>query len=311
MKRIVFLFFIIITISFNNTFSQTTYDFLRVDMSARAAALGGSFTSNNDDADVIFYNPAGLETLTSNPISFSFVKYLMDINLASLSYSTEFEGVGRFGAAVKYINYGSFNETDINGNKTGTFNANELALVVGYANQLDKIFFYGVNVKFIYSGIADRSSTAMAVDLGLHYFIPESNWNFGFSALNLGGQLSTYYDKKENLPIDLAFGVSKKLENLPLRLSLDFHRLNQDRDNFSERFRAFTVGAEFTLSKVMKLRFGFDNERRKDFKIGSTAGIAGFSTGLGIKISEYQFDYGYSSLGLAGGLHRISVSTAL
>lgn len=311
MKRIVFLFFIIITISFNYTFSQTTYDFLRVDMSARAAALGGSFTSNNDDADVIFYNPAGLETLTSNPISFSFVKYLMDINLASLSYSTEFEGVGRFGAAVKYINYGSFNETDIDGNKTGTFNANELALVVGYANQLDKNFFYGVNVKFIYSGIADRSSTAMAVDLGLHYFIPESNWNFGFSALNLGGQLSTYYDKKENLPIDLAFGVSKKLENLPLRLSLDFHRLNQDRDNFSERFRAFTAGAEFTLSKVMKLRFGFDNERRKDFKIGSTAGIAGFSTGLGIKISEYQFDYGYSSLGLAGGLHRISVSTAL
>ncbi len=311
MKRIVFLFFILITISFNNTFSQTTYDFLRVDMSARAAALGGSFTSNNDDADVIFYNPAGLGTLASNPISFSFVKYLMDINLASLSYSTEFEGVGRFGAAVKYVNYGSFEESDINGNKTGTFNANELALIVGYANQLDKNFFYGANVKFIYSGIADRSSTAMAVDLGLHYFIPESNWNFGFSALNLGGQLSTYYDKKENLPIDLAFGVSKKLENLPLRLSLDFHRLNQNRDNFSQRFKAFTVGAEFTLSKVMKLRFGFDNERRKDFKIGSTAGIAGFSTGLGLKISDYQFDYGYSSLGLVGGLHRISISTAL
>lgn len=311
MKRFISLFFILITILFNNTFSQTTYDFLRVDMSARAAALGGSFTSNNDDADVIFYNPAGLGTLASNPISFSFVKYLMDINLASLSYSTEFEGIGRFGAAVKYINYGSFNERDFTGNQTGTFNVNELALIVGYANQLDKNFFYGANIKFLYSGIADRSSTAMAVDLGLHYFIPESNWNFGFSALNLGGQLSTYYDKKENLPVDLAFGVSKKLENLPLRLSLDFHRLNQDRDNFSQRFKAFTVGAEFTLSKVMKLRFGYDNERRKDFKIGSTAGIAGFSTGVGIKISDYQFDYGYSSLGLVGGLHRISVSTAL
>lgn len=311
MKRFISLFFILITVLFNNTFSQTTYDFLRVDMSARAAALGGSFTSNNDDADVIFYNPAGLGTLASNPISFSFVKYLMDINLASLSYSTEFEGIGRFGAAVKYINYGSFNERDFTGNQTGTFNVNELALIVGYANQLDKNFFYGANIKFLYSGIADRSSTAMAVDLGLHYFIPESNWNFGFSALNLGGQLSTYYDKKENLPVDLAFGVSKKLENLPLRLSLDFHRLNQDRDNFSQRFKAFTVGAEFTLSKVMKLRFGYDNERRKDFKIGSTAGIAGFSTGVGIKISDYQFDYGYSSLGLVGGLHRISVSTAL
>lgn len=311
MKRITLLSLTLIVFFITSGLSQTTYDFLRVDMSARAAALGGSFTSNNDDADVIFYNPAGLGTLASNPISFSFVKYLMDINLASLSYSTEFEGIGRFGAAVKYINYGSFEEADINGNKTGTFNANELALIVGYSNQLDDNFFYGANVKFIYSGIADRSSTAMAVDLGLHYYIPGSEWNFGFSALNLGGQLSTYYDKKEDLPIDLAFGVSKKLENLPLRLSLDFHRLNQDRDNFSQRFKAFTVGAEFTLSKVMKLRFGFDNERRKDFKIGSTAGIAGFSTGLGLKISDYQFDYGYSSLGLVGGLHRISISTAL
>lgn len=311
MRRITFLSITLLIFFATTNFSQTTYDFLRVDMSARAAALGGSFTSNNDDADVIFYNPAGLDLLKGNPISFSFVKYLMDINLASLSYSTALEDIGRFGAAIKYINYGSFDEADINGNKTGTFGANELAFVIGYANQLDNNFYYGANAKFIYSGIADRSSTAMAVDLGLHYSIPESNWNFGFSVLNLGGQLSTYYNTKENLPVDIVFGLSKKLENLPARLSLDFHQLNKDRDNFYQRFKAFTVGVEFTLSKVMKLRFGYDNERRADFKIGSTAGIAGFNTGVGIKISDYQFDYGYSSLGLVGGLHRIGISTTL
>jgi hypothetical protein len=311
MRRITFLSLTLLIFFFTSTFSQTTYDFLRIDMSARAAALGGSFTSNDDDADVIFYNPAGLESLKGNPISFSFVKHLMDINLASLAFSTEFENIGRFGAAVKYINYGSFDEADENGNRIGTFNANELAFIVGYSNQLDNNFYYGANAKFIYSGIADRSSTALAVDLGLHYSIPDKNWAFGFAVLNLGGQLSTYYSTKEDLPLDVAVGVSKRLENLPLNLSLDFHQLNKDRDNFGQRFKAFTVGAEFTLSKVMKLRFGYDNERRSDFKIGTTAGIAGFNTGLGVKISEYQFDYGYSSLGLVGGLHRISVSTAL
>lgn len=311
MHRIAFLSITFIIFFGSLAFSQNTYDFLRVDMSARAAALGGSFTSNNDDADVIFYNPAGLKSLSANPISFSFVKHLMDINLASLSYSHEFEDIGRFGAAIKYINYGSFDEADENGNRIGEFHANELALVIGYANELDKNFFYGANAKFIYSGIADRSSTAMAVDLGLHYYIPGPEWNFGFSVLNLGAQLSNYYSTKEDLPLDIAVGVSKRLENLPLRLSLDFHQLNKDRDNFSQRFKAFTVGAEFTLSKVMKLRFGYDNERRSDFKIGSTAGIAGFNTGLGLKILEYQFDYGYSSLGLVGGLHRIGISTSL
>jgi len=293
------------------TYSQNTYDFLRLDGSARAGALGGSFVSNNDDADVIFYNPAGIKLLDGNPASFSFVKHLMDINLATLSYSTEYEDIGRFGAAIKYINYGSFDEADEFGNRTGEFSAGEFAFVLGYANQLDENFYYGANAKFIYSGIADRSSTAMAVDLGLHYAIPDKNWSFGFAVLNIGGQLSSYYETKEDLPLDIAIGVSKKLENLPLRLSVDFHKLNQDRDDFTQRFKAFTVGAEFTLSKVMKLRFGYDNERRSEFKIGTTAGIAGFNAGLGVRISDYQFDYGYSSLGLVGGLHRISISTSL
>jgi hypothetical protein len=311
MHRTTFLTITLIFLLGSLVFSQNTYDFLRIDMSARAAALGGSFISNDDDADVIFYNPAGLKSLETTPVSFSFVKHLMDINLASFSYSHDFEDIGRFGAAVKYISYGSFDRADEYGNKIGEFTANELAFIVGYANELDNNFDYGANAKFIYSGIADRSSTAMAVDLGLHYSIPSSDWNFGFSALNIGTQLSSYYDTNEDLPLDIAIGVSKRLEKLPLRLSLDFHQLNKERDNFYQKFKAFTVGAEFTLSKVMKLRFGYDNERRAEFKIGTTAGIAGFNAGVGIKISDYQFDYGYSSLGLVGGLHRIGVSTTL
>jgi len=312
MNKIIFLSLTLIMFG-RFSYSQNIYDFLRLDGSARAGALGGSFVANNDDADVIFYNPAGIELLQGNPASFSFVKHLMDINLASLSYSTEFEDIGRFGAAIKYINYGNFQEADEFGTKTGEFGANEMAFVVGYANNLDENFYYGANAKFIYSGIADRSSTAMAVDLGLHYAIPDKNWNFGFAVLNIGGQISKYYETSaaEDLPLDVVIGVSKRLENLPLRLSVDFHKLNQERDDFIQRFKAFTVGAEFTLSKVLKLRLGYDNERRSEFKIGSTAGIAGFNAGLGVKISDYQFDYGYSSLGLVGGLHRIGISTSL
>jgi hypothetical protein len=310
MNKVVFLALTIIMFG-SFSYGQNTYDFLRLDGSARAGALGGSFVSNNDDADVIFYNPAGIDLLQGNPASFSFVKHLMDINLATLSYSTEFEDVGRFGAAIKYINYGSFEGADDFGTKTGEFGAGEFAFVLGYANQLDDNFYYGANAKFIYSSIETRYSTAMAVDLGLHYAIPDKNWNFGFAVLNLGGQISKYYNTTEDLPLDVVIGLSKRLENLPLRLSLDFHKLNEDRNEFIERFKAFTVGAEFTLSKVLKLRLGYDNERRSEFKIGTTAGVAGFNAGLGVKVSDYQFDYGYSSLGLAGGLHRIGISTSL
>lgn len=309
LTTIIAIFFL--TVFNSSIFSQNTYEFLRVDMSARAAALGGSFVSNHDDPNVIFYNPAGINLLTENPISFSFLKHLLDINLASLAYSTEFENIGRFGGAIKYINFGTFTEADEFGNRGGEFGAGEAALIIGYSNALDINFNYGANVKFIYSKIADRSSTGIGFDIGLNYYAPEENLSVGFAALNVGTQLSSYYNTKENLPLDIVIGVSKKLQHLPLRLSLDFHKLNAERDDFVQRFKAFSVGAEFTLSKVLRLRFGYDNEKRNDLKIGSSAGIAGLNAGFGAIVSNYTFDYGFSSMGAIGALHRVTVSTTL
>lgn len=291
-------------------FSQT-YEFLKLDMSARAAALGGSYVADKDDPDVIFYNPAGIEFLQKNPVSFSFVKHLLDINLASLSYSTNISGVGRIGAAVKYINYGNFKAADEYGNITGSYGAGEVAFIAAYSNLLDKNFSYGADLEFIYSKIADRYSTAGAFGVGLHYSIPDAETDFGFSILNVGTQFISYYSTKENLPLDIVFGVSKKMEHIPVKLSLDFHNLNEQRDNFFKKFNAFSIGAEFSLSKVLKLRFGYNNERRTELTVGGFAGLAGFNVGLGAVISNIRFDYGFSSLGLIGALHRISISTSL
>ncbi len=307
-KLLFFLFSLFLT---NVSFSQNVYEFLELDNSARAGALAGSFVSNNDDPNVIFYNPAGLSLLNESPISFSYVKHLLDINLTSLAYSTEIEGIGRVGAAIKYINYGDFKEATEDGEITGNFGAGDVAFIIGYSNSLDKNFYYGINGKVIYSSIAGYSSTGLAADLGLHYAFPEDEFDIGFAILNAGSQLSAYENTKESLPLDIVIGASKRLAHLPLRLSLDFHKLNEKRDDFGSKFRAFTVGAEFTLSKALRLRLGYDNEKRKDLKIGTTSGVAGLNIGVGLVISRYDFDYGFSSMGLIGGLHRISISTAL
>ena len=290
---------------------QNTFDFLRIDMSPRSAALGGSFVSNNDDADVLFYNPAGMNLLSGNPVSLSYVNYLLDINLASIAYSTEYEGIGRFGAGLKYINYGTFTGADELGNLTSDYGAGEMELLVGYANSLDENFYYGANAKFIYSSLAGYSSAAYAFDLGLHYAFPEQLINIGFSVLNMGAQMDKYIDTKEDLPLDVVIGVSKKLEHLPLKVYLDFHKLNEDQDNFGDRFKAFSAGAEVTLSRVLTLRLGYNNEKRTELKIGSFAGLAGFNLGVGALISHYQFNYGFSSMGAIGGIHRIGVSTKI
>ncbi len=310
MKRTTYLILLLILIAGTQK-AQTAYEFLRVETSPRAAAMAGSFVSNIDDPNVIFYNPAGIGLLEGKPASFSFLKHLLDINSASLSYSQFFEGIGRFAGAVQYMNYGEFTRADEFANKTGTFGASDLAVSIGYSNILDENFYYGTSVKFIYSGIADRSSTAIALDLGLLYRIPASKWSIGFSVLNAGTQLTSFVSSKEDLPLDVRLGVSKTLAHLPFTFYFSLNKLNEKQDNFSNRLKNFTFGGEFRLSKVIRLRFGYDNEKRKELKIGTTAGLAGFSIGLGALVSNYGIDYSFSSLGSIGSFHRFGITTDL
>lgn len=295
---------------FQTVSAQHAYEFLRLDVSPRAAALGGSYAAGADDADIIFHNPAGIYFLEETPVNFSFVKHLMDINLAGLSASHEVEGIGRFGAAISYITYGTFTEADANGNRLGEYSAGDLAFLIGYANMLGDNLYYGANIKLIHSSLADYSSSAVAFDVGLQYVFGEGDTRLGLAIKHFGTQLSTYTSVDEDLPTDITLGFSQKLARLPLILFLDFHKLNEESDSFFQRFNAFSVGGEFRLSEALKLRVGYDNEKRKELKVGDFAGFAGFNLGLGVRISEYTFDYAFSSWGEVGALHRIGINTS-
>jgi hypothetical protein len=290
--------------------SGTTYSFLRSDVSSRAAALAGSFVSALNDPNTIFYNPAGLSTLENPMGSIGFFKQLLDINSGYVSYSQPFEDLGYFGAGIQYTNYGSFDETDALGNTLGTFGASDFALTLGYANTLEENLHYGANVKLIYSSIAGFTSTAVGADIGILYNIPESRITVGASIRNLGAQLSKYISTREDLPLDVVVGAAIIPRGLPLLLNVNFHRLNDQTDKVGDRFRAFTIGGEFTLSSVLQARFGYNNEQRADLKVGTSAALAGFSGGIGITIQEYKVDYALSSMGSIGSLHRISIGTS-
>jgi len=286
---------------------QGTYNFLRMDVSARAASLNGSFVSMKDDPNVLFYNPASLGTLSAPKVSVSYVNHLMDVNAGTLSFGQNISGLGNIGAGVIYMNYGSFNRTDELLNVLGTFNAADLALVAGLAMHYDEDILIGINAKYIYSSIAEFSSTALAADVGFLYDIPSQNLSIGGSFLNIGKQLKTYAGVNESLPFDIKFGITKRPEHLPVYLNIDFHRLNESGDKFFDRFSNFTVGAEFLMSKSLRIRIGYNNQQRKELKTGTTAGLAGFSLGLGLVLNEYLIDYAYNSYGAFGGIQRISL----
>jgi hypothetical protein len=315
-KTLVLVPLLIILSVFQSLYSQTeipAYDFLRVDPSARGSALAGAFDTYTEDPNVMFYNPATLSTLNESRVSAGFGKYLLDINFGTLAYGHKFKDKGWFGLGVKYFDYGSFDKTDEDLNPTGeTFSANDLMLALSYSNYIYEVLNYGVTVKYIYSGIGEYKSSAMAVDFGLLYLIPSENIGLSLAINNVGGQITKYSTTSEKLPLDLRLGFSKKLEHLPLKFSVTFSKLTEEREKLVQHIKAFSLGGELSFSDNVAFRLGYNNEKRQDLKLGTSLGISGFSTGLGIKFADkYMLDYSLNSMGKVGSTHRVNVGFIL
>jgi hypothetical protein len=288
--------------------SQSTYQFLRNDVPARVAAMGGAFLAMSDDPNLLFVNPAGLSTNAGRQMSIGYLDYLLDISAGSIAYSTSLEGFGPIAVGVRYYHYGSFEQRDALLNTTGTFSASDLAVSAGTAYELAPNLSVGGAITFIHASIAEYRSTGLALDAGVLYRIPEERLAFGASVLNAGTQLSTFQGVREDLPLDIRVGVTKRPEHLPVDLNLSFHRLQEDAASLGERFQRFSAGAEFDLSASLRLRLGYNNQLRKELRLGTAAGLAGFSGGFGVTVAGYLIDYAFNSWGSIGGLHRIAVS---
>lgn len=305
------IIFIIVLILSSSIFSQSAYNFLQLDASARSASLGGAFTSNTDDPNVIFYNPASISYVDANLVSFGFLKHLLDVNSGYLSFLPNIKGIGKVGFGLLYTNYGDFEILDDLGYSHGRFSANDLGLIINYSDFVRTNLSYGFNLKLIYSSIHNFNSFAAAGDFGFTYYVPEKQFSIGLSVLNAGRQIYAYSNQKENLPLELRAGLSKKLEYTPFRIYFEFAKLNETKNGFFSRFSNFIIGGEIFASNALTLRFGFNNEKRKEFKVGTTTGTEGFSIGLGLNVSGFRFDYGLSSFGKIGSLHRINLTTSL
>ncbi len=298
----------LIIFTFQSFADSPTYLFLRNDVSARAAAMGGSFVSMKNDPNGIFYNPALLSTINQEKFSLGYMTFLSQYKTTYFSYSTVFDSTSKLGVGLIYNSYGDFIEKDEYNNELGTFSVSDLVLITSYAFNYDENISIGVSSKLIYSAISNYSSNALALDAGIYYFIPGNNpLSIGASIQHLGKQINSYNTTEEDLPLDVKIGITLKPEHLPLDINLNFHKINVQQNIISDRLRYFTIGGEFTISESMRLRFGYNNEKRKDMKLGTSSDMAGFSFGGGIVKENYTIDYSYSSLGKIGEVSRINV----
>lgn len=275
--------------------SQTEYNFLKIPLSAHAAALGGENISIiENDPSLIFSNPALAASVSDLTIGLNYMNYMKGANYMGASFVKVAAEKTTIAFAAQYMNYGKMKEYDANKTEIGTFSASEMAIEAILAYDLANNLVGGITGKFISSNIGQYNSLAAGVDLGLNYFNPEKEWSLSIVAKNLGGQIKAYEEDFGRMPFDLQLGVSKTFEALPVRASATL----VDMTHYNYRFaNHICLGADILLSSNIWLGIGYNFRKADEMKIGigdnQSAHGAGLSLGAGINLERFKLNLAY------------------
>ena len=315
---------------------RATYQFLNLMTSPRQAAMGGRVITNYDyDPDSALYNPATINHRMDNQLSVNYVDYLADISYGTASYAYLWDRRTQvIHAGITYINYGSFDGRDEQGNPTGDFSGQEAALSIGYAYNIPYTDFHvGANVKLITSKLDQFTSIGGAVDLGMVYNYEKWDLNIAAVVRNIGTQFTTYAGINEPLPLEVDVGMSQIVPNVPVRWHVTLENLqlwnvafenpalsqvdlngNTTPDEvgfFDNVIRHAIVGVELFPNSGFNIRLGYNFRRNAELRVFNQRSFAGISAGFGVKIGSIRFNYAYARFNSAATSNLIGLNIDL
>jgi len=284
----------------------TGAQFLSLGAGARAEGMGGAYGAVVDDAESIYWNPAGLARMDGGSVSL-----MHEILPAGISY--EFLGAGHslgkwggVGAGLQYLSQPGITQTDASGFSTGSnFQPSDLAASVGYGFTLLSDDFgvlngasFGATGKYVQSTITKSAST-FGADVG---FVSAPIKVFGrdlrlaYVAQNLGGKLQ-FQQIGDPLPTNLKFATSYSLTHSWL-LAFDFNEpvANQPYAAFGTEYRTEFDDGSFSVRGGLNSR-----------SIGQAGNFDGLTLGLGAKFKQFGIDYAFAPLGALGMTNYISL----
>ena len=273
----------------------SSQSFLSLPTSSHVAALGGDNVSlTDDDATLVFHNPALINFVSDKTINLNYMTYMEGCKTASASFVKALTERSSWAVTGQYMDYGKMKETTADNQILGDFSARDIAVGGTFAYALTNKINGGISAKFISSSIASYNALAVGVDLGLSYCDSLGDFSLALVAKNLGGQVKAYDDEFESIPFDLQFGLTKRLTNSPLRFSVTLTRLHDWSESFG---RHLNIGADLLLGENIYVAAGYNFRRSHEMKIadseGASAHGAGLSLGAGISLERLKLHIGY------------------
>ncbi len=267
---------------------------LSLPVGARAIAMGEAYTAQADDANSLYWNPAGLAILNQSQASFMYNQYLEDLTLSHLAVGTPLE-FGGLGASLTYLGYGKIAGYDEQANPTGNVEAHSAVATVG-AGLLRENWSAGVNIKGIQGTLADEKAVGFASDFGLNVVYPREVLGGTLRAAatlrNVGTGLK-YLREKDPFPREWRLGVAAvQMMDRRLNVSFDYGKVIDDD-------AALYAGSELWLTRYIALRAGYAGARGEN---------KGLRAGVGLKLKDLSFDYAYSHTADFGMAHRYELT---
>jgi hypothetical protein len=308
---------------------SSTYNFLKLQQSSQAAALGGRNVSLfGSGISLLAENPALLRKDHHLQSSANFTLLAPSVTgvLGLFGYHEQHTQTN-FALGISHLSYGNEIETDAGGNILGSFRAYDQTLGFTVSRDYGMRWKYGITMKMIRSQYGSYSSLGLAADAGITYTDTVKKMQIGFSVKNMGGQLKTYNGMGEDLPFDMLMGITKQMDKAPFRFSLTAQRLNRfdilyndtafNRENYGQPQVAgwgdklishLIFGTELLLGDKIILSAGYNFLRRKELIVRNIAsGLTGFGYGLNLNLTRISFQYARSHFQSGLSHHLISM----
>ena len=277
----------------------------------RATGFSGAYVGARNDADVLFYNPAGIAGLSA-AAGVSYQQHVEDIGVATGSGAIR---AGRvvLGASVIFLDYGDIAEyipdPDFGG-QTGkptgnTVSASEVAgRLSGAVPLMDGRLSLGASAGWVSVDLAGSGRGTPFLDIGAQY--TASTVTLGAALRNLGGSLSGGDIANADLPAEARVGAMfevKRPSGLGAILSADLV------SELHGKHTGVVSGIEAGLMPSAASRIGAVG--RVGFNGGTGKGGQGaLLLGGGISLGAVSVDYAWQNYDFFGSLHRVGVRWA-
>ena len=303
--------------------STSVFNFLNLPTSAHTTALGGrNISLIEDDASLIFQNPALLASVSDNSLNLNFMTYMRGSKTGSASFSRIAGERGTWGVGIQFVGYGNMKETLETGEELGDVRALDMAISGMYSYSLSERWVGAATGKIIYSKYADYTSCGLAVDLGLNYYDEEHDFSVSAVAANLGGQVKAFGEDHERLPFNLQLGFTKSLGHAPIRFSVTmvdisrwsskyYYHVSKKPKGGSILMNHFCVGVDIIPTKQFYVAAGFNFRRAYEMKAAGSSHAAGLSAGAGLNIKKFKLGLAYAKYHVSAPTLSVSLSYSL